>query len=520
MNIADDPLSVRRQKGFANPPEVRVNDEYSELECVVMTRPTAFRVDKPLINTTQQRWVEDPPLPEAVLKEQANFEKVLVEYGVDIIWVPNRSDLPEQIDTRDAGVVIDNNYMVSRMRHPIRQAEPELIVETLGFPETSLVRINSGYVEGGDVLIDGNTVLVGIGERTNKAGADELACSLPYMHFEFVELANGTLHLDTALTLLPKRLALFHSLAVKKRPEILSGFDVIDITEEEFSRVGVNVFCVNPEAIVVDGQNPRIADELSKRGLKVHMVDFTNITRNGGSFRCQTLPLRRRRSVGSSASAESEINVSTPRFHPQAQSRTAFLARALTARSPDDSASTDRKRSDTISYLLDRVRVHAHKLRESFEVQDSWDGAVVKFIDEDHEDLSELGVDTELVWLDTVLNALVDSSATVQLDAISPYVINCIDVNDVVVAWQKLPAAEKAGIYIAAMFRDVFRHCRNMRLAVLLDDTNLSGVDLSDAQRDKYVVQMARLLFQCRVLFPEDVPGRDYLTLIFQPTLI
>ena len=73
----------------------------------------------------------------------------------------------------------------------------------------SMVRLTEGFVEGGDVLVDGDagpvgTVLCGVGERTDRAGAAALAGLLPDgVELRTVPLADGVLHLDTAVGLAP-----------------------------------------------------------------------------------------------------------------------------------------------------------------------------------------------------------------------------------------------------------------------------------------------------------------------------
>jgi N-dimethylarginine dimethylaminohydrolase len=57
--------------------------------------------------------------------------------------------------------------------------------------------------------------------------------------------------------------------------------------------MGVNVLSLGNKKIISLPQNAEVNHQLSKRGYDVIKIDFSEIIKSGGSFRCCTLPIKR-----------------------------------------------------------------------------------------------------------------------------------------------------------------------------------------------------------------------------------
>lgn len=86
--------------------------------------------------------------------------------------------LPNLYFTRDAGFVVHGWAYRSAMASPVRSAETALVgaaLTELGFDVSEAIDGPEVSVEGGDVLVvDGDTVLLGMGRRSSAAGLDRL----------------------------------------------------------------------------------------------------------------------------------------------------------------------------------------------------------------------------------------------------------------------------------------------------------------------------------------------------------
>jgi glycine amidinotransferase len=76
-------------------------------------------------------------------------------------------------------------------------------------------------------------------------------------------------------------------------PTPIKKWDLIDVTLEEAHATGPCLVMIDPRTILVPAETPRIAEELSKRGLEVVSVDFNAVSRFNGGIRCATFVMRR-----------------------------------------------------------------------------------------------------------------------------------------------------------------------------------------------------------------------------------
>jgi N-dimethylarginine dimethylaminohydrolase len=277
------------------PARLGVASEYASLRAVVMATPRHFRVIEP-VNATQERFFGSaPPVVAALVREQRAFSSLLESRGVRIYWADELPEAPLQLNTRDVGAVVGDCYIRGRMRKPIRAAEPAAVETILAEFEGRRAAVTAGYFEGGDLVLGGKDVFLGVGERTDRTGAGEVASFLPQgVRLHQLELAPRILHLDVVLTILGEKTALIYRDGLRQIPDVLPReYDLIEVTAEEQERLATNVFCVDPRTVVADERNERVAALLAARGFEVHLLPFAETTKIGGAFRCMTLPLVR-----------------------------------------------------------------------------------------------------------------------------------------------------------------------------------------------------------------------------------
>ncbi len=160
-----------------------------------------------------------------------------------------------------------------------------------------MVRLGEGFVEGGDVLVDGATVLCGVGERTDRAGAAALERALPDgFALRAVPLADGVLHLDTAVGLAPGLALVWRDGLAEPDAAVRyleSRGEVVSLDAEEARGFATNFLMLGPSAALLPAGVPRIAELFAARGIEPVEVPFDEHHRSGGSIRCATMPLRR-----------------------------------------------------------------------------------------------------------------------------------------------------------------------------------------------------------------------------------
>lgn len=201
--------------------------------------------------------------------------------------------------TRDIAFAIDDALFVARMGTRYREPEQLALASRLT-SFSSVVRLPSGRIEGGDVMLFGNTVLVGLSEATDASGVSALRQALeargssrevvpvPFTH-------RGVIHLDTKFNIVAANLAIIARKSF--RSETVSWFErhfeLIEATEEETRDIEINTFVIDAGKIIMSDRSERLAARLEQRGLTPILIDYSEVTHQPGAFRCTTLPLVR-----------------------------------------------------------------------------------------------------------------------------------------------------------------------------------------------------------------------------------
>ena len=285
--------------------DVFVDSETAPLRSVLVGYPDNFlQVDAEIINESQRQWYHGPdaPTPAAVTEQLNGFIDTLTARGITVHQPHPLPYLPDQMMTRDIGVVIGDTFVVTTMAAKSRRHEwrgyAHLFehfqehVKVLFGPEDLVI-------EGGDIVVDRGKVFVGIGQRTTLAGAAWLMQLVPDYEIVPVNLSGlddgeDVLHLDCSFLPVGDGYALIYPGGIRDIPATLrETYELIEVTREEQKMLGTNVLSLSPDCVVSRDDSVRINSEMRARGIEVIELPYSEPPKTGGSFRCCTLPLHR-----------------------------------------------------------------------------------------------------------------------------------------------------------------------------------------------------------------------------------
>ena len=244
--------------------------------------------------------------PEEVLAGQVDSLAVALESEGVKVYRPSNISEVNQIFTRDIGFVIDDYFVKANMQRDNRKPEYEGIQNIIThFPENKILYPpKEATIEGGDVLLWGEHIFVGISKRTNQAGADFLQEKFPNkkVHSLFVKVTDDSktniLHLDCTFQPVGEKYAIIFEDGFEKRPEILYQMfeeeNMIKVTAEEMYSMFPNVVSISPTCVASEKNFTRLNEQLRAKGIRVIEVAYNEVSKLSGLFRCSTLPLRRK----------------------------------------------------------------------------------------------------------------------------------------------------------------------------------------------------------------------------------
>lgn len=286
-----------------------INDEFSPLRHVVVGRGQGYHRDAARVEvvneTHRQRLAEHGhPTESQVMAELDGFGAALARAGVTV-HVPDLApeSVQDQTCPRDIGFVIGDTFVTAGMRNQSRAEEITGIADLLAGCDGPRVAVPTGVcLEGGDVIIDGQDIFVGTGQRSDGAGVAFLKETLGHSHgihpMPARPLSEGenVLHLDCAFQPLGLGHALVYPDGLAEIPAVLRDrYDWIEVTRKEADALATNVLSVAPDHLIARDHPScaRVNGLLRRAGYRVDEVTFDAVPSTGGSFRCATLPLRR-----------------------------------------------------------------------------------------------------------------------------------------------------------------------------------------------------------------------------------
>ena len=119
------------------------------------------------------------PIDVALAQAQhADYRQALAEAGVAVEVPPPDECYPDSCFMQDPAMVIAGRAIINRPGAASRRGEEEALVELLAARFPTIRIVAPGTLEGGDVLILPDRVVVGRSDRTNRAGIAQLVVAL------------------------------------------------------------------------------------------------------------------------------------------------------------------------------------------------------------------------------------------------------------------------------------------------------------------------------------------------------
>lgn len=250
-------------------------------------------------------WLAEPDA-KRIAEEHEGLREALAEAGAEVVVAATAADRnPDAVYVFDPVFVTDAGAILLRPGKELRRSEVEALQADFvaaGIPIAAELT-EPALAEGGDAFwLDEQTLVVGLGYRTNEAGAAQLGAALPGVEVITVDLPHHhgrehCMHMLTLISPLDVDLALVYlPLLPVRLVEVLEerGIELVEVPEEEFESIGCNVLALGPrKALALDG-NPETRRRMEAAGVDVRVYQGKELSRKGeGGPTCLTLPLLR-----------------------------------------------------------------------------------------------------------------------------------------------------------------------------------------------------------------------------------
>ena len=300
--------------------KIKIENEYSRIKTVLLGIANDIGVPPSQFDTYDPRSLyhlknNSYPSEDDLVKNVDSFCNKLLKHNVDIIRPKN---IPEcnQIFTRDLGFVISNVFYLSNIV-PNRQDELQGIVDIIKDFDVGVVKLPEFmHIEGGDVILHNDKLFIGtysdldysslITAKTNIQSIDYLKKTISNIEIIPINIKKSnrnifenTLHLDCCFQTIGSDKAIICPDGFKNKEDyeflikLFGRKNIFLANANESFMLSSNVFVISPEVIVSHTNFKRLNLWLEEKGILVEKVNYSDVSKMSGLFRCSTLPLYR-----------------------------------------------------------------------------------------------------------------------------------------------------------------------------------------------------------------------------------
>ena len=239
----------------------------------------------PSIARAEVTHLERVPIDHERAREQhEEYRGLLAALGCHVIHLPADAAYPDCVFIEDTAIVFDDLAVITRPGAESRRGEVEVVAEELA-KHRRLVRIEApATIDGGDVLVLGERIYVGLSTRTNE---EALAQLRRLTGREVIGVrAGGALHLKTAVTRVSGEALLVNREWLDATP--FAGWTLLDIDPAEpFAANAVQV----GDVVIHAAAFPRTRARLEAHGISVRTVHADELAKAEGGVTCCSLLL-------------------------------------------------------------------------------------------------------------------------------------------------------------------------------------------------------------------------------------
>ena len=226
------------------------------------------------------------PQYEIVLEEHSNYIKAMEETGLKINLLEPLEEFPDSIFVEDPVLIYKSNVIILNPFDPSRNGEKDIIKEEIKHLFDKMLLVDEGFVEGGDILNINNHFIIGLSDRTNKLGADNLSKILQSLGatVEICKTPDDVLHFKSECSVLDDDIILVSN-KMAKLDYLKSNYHLIELPIGEEG--AANALIINDKLLLPDGFSK--AEEMLSKKYDIIKVKVGEIAKVDAGLSCMSL---------------------------------------------------------------------------------------------------------------------------------------------------------------------------------------------------------------------------------------
>ena len=215
-------------------------------------------------------------------RQHAAYREALISLGLEVVLLPREDAFPDSCFVEDTAIISFGKAFITRMAKESRRGEEKAIIEELKKSMLIECATEPATIEGGDIIHTEDKLIVGLTERTNAEGINQLKkwSTLPVVTLE----AQDIMHLKSYVTYLGQKTMIVtdrfaeHPLLAEYKKIVVPRFELY----------AANTLTVN-KVVFMSSNHPKSQDLVREAGFEVLPLDTSEFEKCGGALTCLSL---------------------------------------------------------------------------------------------------------------------------------------------------------------------------------------------------------------------------------------
>lgn len=227
----------------------------------------------------------ETPNYELIVKQHGAYIQALKSLGLEVIVLDSEPDFPDAYFVEDTAVVTPDVAVITNPGAEDRKGEEDTIEPLLSKHRKTICIQPPGTLDGGDVLMVDTHFFIGISERSNMEGAEQLGRILEKYGNSWAAVpVNSGLHLKSCVNFVGNNTLLITEDVADLNE--FKGFDKIILNKKE--EPAANTLLIN-DCLIIPKGFPDTRKKLATLGLDIIELDVSEARKMDGGLTCMSI---------------------------------------------------------------------------------------------------------------------------------------------------------------------------------------------------------------------------------------
>ena len=239
---------------------------------------------KSIINGISSRNIK--PDYQKICNEHKEYIETLISLNINVFTLGAVEDYPDSVFIEDPALAYDDHCILLRPGTKSRFGESKILSRDIKKYFKKLLFTENGKIEGGDILRINNHFIIGLSDRTNKEGAENLSYLLTSLGatVDISSTPKDILHFKTDCSLIDDDTILVTK-KIKKLNIFEKKYNIIEVPDGE--EIAANSIRINDHLLIPKGFKK--TEDLLAKNYNLILLEINEITKVDAGLSCMSI---------------------------------------------------------------------------------------------------------------------------------------------------------------------------------------------------------------------------------------